>query len=292
MATVLLTAWGVVVAVAHAARRAARPVGHAGHHPHHLARAGAAAGREPGHLPADHDHAVGAGRQGVRGFSMFGDSFVYVLFDDGVDLYWARSRVLEYLNQVQSRLPATARSALGPDATGVGWIYQYALVDRSGHGMIWPSCAPAGLVPALRAEDRARRGRGGQHRRHGAPVSDRARSRQTGRLPHHARMVIEAMAAPTRRRAARCSRWGKPSTWCAPAAICKTLDDFRASARHHRCRRLGAAGRRRPRADRARDAARHRRTRRRGRSRGRRHRHALGQERLATIKRSRPSWPN
>ena len=72
------------------------------------------------------------GTKAVRGFSMFGDSFVYVLFDDGVDQYWARSRVLEYLNQVQSRLPATASSSIGPDATGVGWIYQYALVDRSG----------------------------------------------------------------------------------------------------------------------------------------------------------------
>ncbi len=72
------------------------------------------------------------GAKTVRGFSFFGDSFVYVLFEDGTDLYWARSRVLEYLNQIQSRLPATARSSLGPDATGVGWIYEYALVDRTG----------------------------------------------------------------------------------------------------------------------------------------------------------------
>jgi Cu(I)/Ag(I) efflux system membrane protein CusA/SilA len=72
------------------------------------------------------------GAKTVRGYSMFGDSFVYVLFEDGIDPYWARSRVLEYLNQVQSRLPAEAKPALGPDATGVGWIYQYALVDRSG----------------------------------------------------------------------------------------------------------------------------------------------------------------
>ncbi|HEX2012660.1 MAG TPA: efflux RND transporter permease subunit [Roseateles sp.] len=72
------------------------------------------------------------GAKTVRGFSFFGDSFVYVLFDDGTDLYWARSRVLEYLNQVQGRLPASAKSALGPDATGVGWIFQYALVDRTG----------------------------------------------------------------------------------------------------------------------------------------------------------------
>src|SRR6185295_8485128 len=72
------------------------------------------------------------GAKNVRGFSFFGDSFVYVLFEDGTDPYWARSRVLEYLNQVQSRLPAAARPALGPDATGVGWIYEYALVDRTG----------------------------------------------------------------------------------------------------------------------------------------------------------------
>jgi len=72
------------------------------------------------------------GAKTVRGYSFFGDSYVYVLFDDGTDLYWARSRVLEYLSQVQSRLPAGVTPALGPDATGVGWVYQYALVDRSG----------------------------------------------------------------------------------------------------------------------------------------------------------------
>ena len=72
------------------------------------------------------------GAKTVRGYSFFGDSFVYILFDDGIDPYWARSRVLEYLNQVQARLPAQAKTALGPDATGVGWVYEYALVDRSG----------------------------------------------------------------------------------------------------------------------------------------------------------------
>ena len=72
------------------------------------------------------------GAKTVRGYSFFGDSFVYVIFEDGTDLYWARSRVLEYLNQAQGRLPETARSALGPDATGVGWVYEYALVDRTG----------------------------------------------------------------------------------------------------------------------------------------------------------------
>ncbi len=72
------------------------------------------------------------GAKTVRGYSFFGDSFVYVLFEDGTDLYWARSRVLEYLNQVQSRMPAGAKPSLGPDATGVGWVYEYALVDKTG----------------------------------------------------------------------------------------------------------------------------------------------------------------
>ncbi len=68
----------------------------------------------------------------VRGYSFFGDSYVYVIFKDGTDLYWARSRVLEYLSQVSSKLPAAARPELGPDATGVGWVYEYALVDPTG----------------------------------------------------------------------------------------------------------------------------------------------------------------
>jgi len=69
----------------------------------------------------------------VRGFSFFGDSYVYVIFDEGTDLYWARSRVLEYLSQVAPSLPEAARPQLGPDATGVGWVYIYALQDRTGH---------------------------------------------------------------------------------------------------------------------------------------------------------------
>lgn len=68
----------------------------------------------------------------VRGYSFFGDSYVYIIFEDGTDLYWARSRVLEYLSQVAGDLPEGAKTELGPDATGVGWIYQYALVDRTG----------------------------------------------------------------------------------------------------------------------------------------------------------------
>jgi Cu(I)/Ag(I) efflux system membrane protein CusA/SilA len=72
------------------------------------------------------------GAKTIRAYSSFGDAFVYVLFDDKTDQYWARSRVLEYLNQVQSRLPAGATVSLGPDATGVGWVYEYALVDKTG----------------------------------------------------------------------------------------------------------------------------------------------------------------
>jgi len=68
----------------------------------------------------------------VRGYSFFGDSYVYIIFEEGTDIYWARSRVLEYMNQVASKLPASARASLGPDATGVGWVYQYVLVDRTG----------------------------------------------------------------------------------------------------------------------------------------------------------------
>jgi Cu(I)/Ag(I) efflux system membrane protein CusA/SilA len=72
------------------------------------------------------------GAKTVRGFSQFGDSYVYVIFEDGTDQYWARSRVMEYLNQAQGKLPKGVTSEIGPDATGVGWIYEYALVDKSG----------------------------------------------------------------------------------------------------------------------------------------------------------------
>lgn len=72
------------------------------------------------------------GAKAVRGFSSFGDSYVYIIFEDSTDVYWARSRVLEYLNQVQGRLPAGVTPALGPDATGIGWVFEYALVDKTG----------------------------------------------------------------------------------------------------------------------------------------------------------------
>ncbi len=72
------------------------------------------------------------GAVAVRGFSFYGDSYVYVIFSDKTDIYWARSRVMEYLSQVTEQLPSGVAPKLGPDATGVGWVYQYALLDRSG----------------------------------------------------------------------------------------------------------------------------------------------------------------
>ncbi len=76
---------------------------------------------------------LGAPRvKAIRGFSDFGFSFVYVIFEDGTDPYWARTRVLEYLSKIQPQLPAGVRTELGPDATSVGWVFQYALVDRTG----------------------------------------------------------------------------------------------------------------------------------------------------------------
>ena len=72
------------------------------------------------------------GAKTVRGYSFFGDSYVYIIFEDGTDIYWARSRVLEYLNQIQNQLPKGVQPSLGPDASGVGWVYEYALIDRTG----------------------------------------------------------------------------------------------------------------------------------------------------------------
>ena len=159
------------------------------------------------------------GAKTVRGYSFFGDSFVYVLFDDKTDPYWARSRVVEYLNQVQSRLPPGATAALGPDATGVGWVYEYALVDRSGKNDLGQLRALERLVPEVRAEDRARRGRGRQHRRHGPAVPGRARPGPHARARHHAGHGDGGAAeGQPGRRAARSWSWPRPSTWCARAA--------------------------------------------------------------------------
>ena len=161
------------------------------------------------------------GAKTVRGYSFFGDSFVYVLFEDGTDLYWARSRVLEYLNQVQGRLPRRRQDRRsGPDATGVGWIYQYALVDRSGTHDLAQLRALQDWFLQVRAEDACPNVAevatvGGMVRQYQVVLDPD----QAGGLRHHrTQMVRGADARPTRRPAARCSNWPRPSTWCAPAA--------------------------------------------------------------------------
>ena len=120
----------------------------------------------------------------VRGFSYFGVSFVYVIFEDGTDIYWARSRVLEYLNAAARRLPNGVTPTLGPDATGVGWVYQYALLakDRTSRR----SAFAAGLVHPLRARQGGGRRRGRQRWRLRQAIQRRHRSAAVAKLRHPA----------------------------------------------------------------------------------------------------------
>ena len=153
------------------------------------------------------------GAKVVRGFSFFGDAFVYVLFDDGTDPYWARTRVLEYLNQVQSRLPAGAKVSLGPDATGVGWIYEYALVDRTGKQDISELRALQDWFLKYELKTHPGCGRGGEHRRHGPAVPSGRRPGQAGRVqlavvPGRERDCNDPIVRP----AVRSSSWARPST--------------------------------------------------------------------------------
>ncbi len=122
----------------------------------------------------------------VRGESMFGKSFVYVIFEDGTDIYWARSRVIEYLNSVRGSLPEGVNPVIGPDATGVGWVFEYALVDETGQHDLAELALPSGLAFALRAGIRAGRGGGRFRRRLCQGIPGRSRSEQAGRLWHPA----------------------------------------------------------------------------------------------------------
>lgn len=159
------------------------------------------------------------GAKTVRGYSFFGDSFVYVLFEDGTDMYWARSRVLEYLSQVQSRLPASAKPALGPDATGVGWIYQYALVDRSGgHDLAqlralqdWFLKFELKTLPNV-AEVATVGGMVKQYQVQLDPLRMASLGITQARSPRRS-------ARPIRKPAELCWRWLKPSLSCALRAI-------------------------------------------------------------------------
>ena len=101
----------------------------------------------------------------VRGFSDFGFSFVYVIFQDGTDIYWARSRVLEYLSKIQGSLPQGVKTEIGPDATGVGWVFQYALVDKSGKHDLAELRSYQDWVLRFALRSVARRRRRGVHRR-------------------------------------------------------------------------------------------------------------------------------
>src|SRR5512134_639699 len=167
------------------------------------------------------------GAKAVRGYSFFGDSFVYILFEDGTDQYWARSRVLEYLNQVQSRLPAQAKPALGPDATGVGWIYQYALVDRSGRHDLgelralqdWFLKFELKSVPNVAEVATV----GGMVRQYQIQL-DPERLRAYG-IPHT--RVIAAVQAANRESGGSVIELGEAEYMVRASGYLKTLDDFR-----------------------------------------------------------------
>jgi Cu(I)/Ag(I) efflux system membrane protein CusA/SilA len=168
------------------------------------------------------------GAKTVRGYSFFGDSFVYILFEDGTDPYWARSRVLEYLNQVQSRLPPQAKPALGPDATGVGWIYQYALVDRSGRHDLgelralqdWFLKYELKALPNVAEVASV----GGMVRQYQV-VLDPDRLRAYG-IPHA--RVIAAIQAANRETGGSVLELGEAEYMVRASGYLKTLDDFRA----------------------------------------------------------------
>ena len=168
------------------------------------------------------------GAKVVRGYSFFGDSFVYILFDDGTDPYWARSRVLEYLSQVQSRLPAQAKPALGPDATGVGWIYQYALVDRSGRHDLGELRALQDwflkyeLKTVVNVAEVA--SVGGMVRQYQI-VLDPERLRVYG-IPHG--KVVAAVQAANRETGGSVVELGEAEYMVRASGYLKTLDDFRA----------------------------------------------------------------
>ncbi len=126
--------------------------------------------------------------QAVRGQSMFGMSFVNVIFEDGTDIYWARSRVLEYMSSVRAKLPGNVNPTLGPDATGVGWVFEYALVDKTGQARSPTTALDSGLERPLRAGECARRRRSRQRRRlHQAVPSQRRPQQAAGLRRHHRR---------------------------------------------------------------------------------------------------------
>ena len=168
------------------------------------------------------------GARVVRGYSFIGDSFVYVLFDDGTDLYWARSRVLEYLSQVQGRLPRgrDGDARPGRDRGRLDLRICAGRPDRAAR----PRAAAQhpGLVPALRIEERARRRRGRQHRRHGQAISGRPRSAEARRLRHHAGAGDRALKRGNQEAGGSVVEMAEAEYIVRATGYLKTLDDFRA----------------------------------------------------------------
>ena len=168
-----------------------------------------------------------AGVKTVRASSMFGFSFLTVIFEDKIDIYFARTRVLERLNSLGDLLPEGVVARLGPDATGLGWVYQYYLKDdvrQAGPGV---AAHPAGHLRPLSARRRAGGGRGRQHRRLRAPVPGRGLLAEaaSNTAPPWARSWTPS-ARPTSTSAARPSRRTAPSSSCAASAWCRAIADL------------------------------------------------------------------
>ena len=163
----------------------------------------------------------------MRGYSFFGDSFVYVLFEDGTDLYWARSRVLEYLNQVQGRLPAGAKPALGPDATGVGWIYEYALVDRTGQHDLAQLRALQDWFLKYELKIGAECGGSRDGRRHGPAISGRRRSGPAPAYNLPLAKVVAAIRDANREAGGSVVELAEAEYMVRARGYLKSLDDFR-----------------------------------------------------------------
>ena len=224
--------------------------------------------------------AAGEGRSAASPTSA--TRYVYVIFQDGTDLYWARSRVLEYLSKILPRLPEGVRTELGPDATSVGWVYQYALVDRTGRHDLAElrSLQDWYLRYHLQAVPGRRRGRRGRRLREAVPGQRRPEPAARLRRPAD-RASSTPSARATTRSAAGCSSSPAPSSWCAGAATCarSTTSSRSSSARRRRPARRSWCGNVARVGARARHPPRRRRPRRRGRH-GRRHRrHAPRRER-------------
>ena len=161
----------------------------------------------------------------VRGYSFFGYSFVYVIFEDGTDLYWARSRVLEYLSGLAAQLPSGVSPQLGPDATGVGWAFMYAL--NSPQRSLAELRSLPGLVPEVRPDLGRRRLRGRLDRRLRAPVPGRGRPGEAARLRHPAEQDQGGdPALEQRRRRPAGGDVASASTWSAGWATSRTSSDL------------------------------------------------------------------